>query len=636
MTEIMTGLTHDPLPTQHRQHLALGVVERLLDQTIGSDQLLSVLSPMSGDEYLKAGEERNLVGLCGSATCPHNLFCGKYRSKVHSGHIGTTFLEDTSYCSPVCRQNAEDVMARLGNAADALERMLAEGNGQKAIAGMAPATAPMYAAGNQDNPILLHTVQENILDVPATKPLITTGGSPEVQGPGTPTTEDEGPRDRSMGGNLAGAMEVEGYLPRKSVLGKSSLRSDGSDEGSPRNTMRKSLSRKSVTWGDEAGGELEQVRELPEEELKIRNLGIKSVGGTVYKAPTVPPKQMPCIIGDVIERETEPIEPALVPASAPSQPVLVLELEDPASPLEVEKQFGRLKVAEAQELGLTPEQAKAIQDAVHSTQMEEHGTDGEVEAAACVRGFLGGSDIDAAEKERRESLEKDLDWWNTWSAAQASNGERGVRPSRSFSSEEGEAIDMEGLDSDEELYMDEDSDTDAEVDLNNWLRPPPVGFQNDLSSFGLVYKTLDFWLTPVTHHYLSQSANLCTGLVASGSGPAHLQALSALRGIIARALKGLRVVLRFSVSSSLLEAQLDGLLRTFVFPGPLPSLKEVQWELMVLAMVRALAEHRLPALQATLYGPEGGLQLQNTLMSLGSSVEELHALVHLLILPCDD
>jgi hypothetical protein len=102
-------------------------------------------------------------------------------------------------------------------------------------------------------------VQENLLDVPATKPLITRGGSPEFQGPGTPTTEEEGPRDRGMGANLAGAMEVEGYLPRKSVLGKSSLRPEDSEEGSPRNTMRKSLSRKSVTWGDEAGGELEQV-----------------------------------------------------------------------------------------------------------------------------------------------------------------------------------------------------------------------------------------------------------------------------------------------------------------------------------------------------------------------------------------
>lgn len=46
----------------------------------------------------QAGEERNLMGLCGSATCPHTLYSGKHRSKIFSGHLGVTYLDNTSYC----------------------------------------------------------------------------------------------------------------------------------------------------------------------------------------------------------------------------------------------------------------------------------------------------------------------------------------------------------------------------------------------------------------------------------------------------------------------------------------------------------------------------------------------------------
>lgn len=53
-------------------------------------------------------------------------------------------------------------MARLGNVADALERMLAKEGGQKTLLGTHSET-PLYAAGNEDNPILLHTVQVQLL-----------------------------------------------------------------------------------------------------------------------------------------------------------------------------------------------------------------------------------------------------------------------------------------------------------------------------------------------------------------------------------------------------------------------------------------------------------------------------------------
>lgn len=90
---------------------------------------------------------------------------------------------------------------------------------------------------------------------------LTRQGSPELQGPGTPpTAEVEAARFRSELGSTMGssAMEVEGYVPRKSVLGKSDSRR-GQDEALPSSIKRKSLTRKSVSWGDEVGKQLEEV-----------------------------------------------------------------------------------------------------------------------------------------------------------------------------------------------------------------------------------------------------------------------------------------------------------------------------------------------------------------------------------------
>lgn len=57
---------------------------------------------------------------------------------------------------------------------------------------------------------------------------------------------------------------------------------------------------------------------------------------------------------------------------------------------------------------------------------------------------------------------------------------------------------------------------------------------------------------------------------------------------MARALKGLQEKLHLKVSVSVLEAQLDGLLRTLVFPGPLPSLK-ASLTFSVISSIRCLS-----------------------------------------------
>lgn len=106
--------------------------------------------------------------------------------------------------------------------------------------------------------------EENKTDGPNPVALtrLTRQGSPELQGPGTPpTAEVEAARFRNELGSSTGsmAMEVEGYVPRKSVLGKSESRRD-QDDGLPSSIKCKSLTRKSVSWGDEVGKQLEEVR----------------------------------------------------------------------------------------------------------------------------------------------------------------------------------------------------------------------------------------------------------------------------------------------------------------------------------------------------------------------------------------
>lgn len=65
-----------------------------------------------------------------------------------------------------------------------------------------------------------------------------------------------------------------------------------------------------------------------------------------------------------------------------------------------------------------------------------------------------------------------------------------------------------------------------DADGNSWLEPPPPGFRNELTGFALLYKTLDFWLTPVTQHYLNHPLEAAVGCMAPGSGPDHMQVLS--------------------------------------------------------------------------------------------------------------
>lgn len=96
------------------------------------------------------------------------------------------------------------------------------------------------------------------------------------------------------------------------------------------------------------------------------------------------------------------------------------QVEDPQSPLDVEKQFGCLRVAEAQDLGLTPEQVKALEEAAQQNHvLDRSGSSGSDNSDMMQSGEVNEQ---ADEGARRAALAEDLEWWNHWAAAQPSYG----------------------------------------------------------------------------------------------------------------------------------------------------------------------------------------------------------------------
>lgn len=172
--------------------------------------------------------------------------------------------------------------------------------------------------------------------------------------------------------------------------------------------------------------------------------------------------------------------------------------------------------------------------------------------------------------------------------------------------------------------------------------PPGGAASLPLSDFAMVWNLASRWMTPATTAFLRAEA-LQEGERAGAAGAgvrvvpataAQAQARRALGELLLRGLPHVVSRLKIKVPVSDVNKKVSAVVDTFIVDGPVPSLKQRQWLLLLTALLNCLSGWQLPPLQASLGSglPKGSQQLADLLREdLQSSVYELDSLCDLLL-----
>lgn len=202
------------------------------------------------------------------------------------------------------------------------------------------------------------------------------------------------------------------------------------------------------------------------------------------------------------------------------------------------------------------------------------------------------------------------------------------------------------LSSDEEDGVADNDATQAHDAVAPFLGPPPKAFCLELSPFNFLWSLLSAWITRDTIAYLTTSSPPPPGSAAqpslavqqqqqqqppeAGTAPHQevppaalpppslhthsIQARAVLAGLLEPHVHGLLHALHMQSCMPEVDKRLSHVLSTLVFPGPIPSLSLPQWNLLTLALLRALSLGRVPRMAEAL---EDGRVDLNGLLSLG-------------------
>lgn len=183
--------------------------------------------------------------------------------------------------------------------------------------------------------------------------------------------------------------------------------------------------------------------------------------------------------------------------------------------------------------------------------------------------------------------------------------------------------------------------------------PPPKAFRVELSPFNFVWSLLSAWITQDTISYLSclqpktatqhsqstpehRAASRAESEEAAVSSPSlhshNMQARAVLSGLLEPHVHRLLRALHAHAYASEVDKRLSYALNTLVFPGPVPSLSKLQWNLMSLALLRALSLGCIPGLAEAFEGSGTdllGLLRNGVLEEEGNAIQPAFSLPHL-------
>lgn len=174
-----------------------------------------------------------------------------------------------------------------------------------------------------------------------------------------------------------------------------------------------------------------------------------------------------------------------------------------------------------------------------------------------------------------------------------------------------------------EDWMLSDDDGDAETDLRET--------HAQVSFFGQLHMHMDAWVTGETLDLLHSGpeAPAPSGRM-SGTVP---EIHTALGRFVSTALPPVMDGLKVGVPRGEVEKGLGDVLRTLRLTGALPAFSSMQWQVLVVVLLKALSMERLPSLRPSFETREGIQRLGQTLAASSFTIEELYAVLELLLDP---
>ncbi|DBA66827.1 TPA: hypothetical protein ACH3X2_001963 [Trebouxia sp. C0005] len=624
-------------------------MEKLLEHGAFSDaDLLRSIPNLSGDEFLQIAEERALAGLCGNPRCPHSLQLHKPAAhyKTQGRIVYDMTDESRCTCSEKCQAVIRMIAQKLGNEDAALYRfthpvkpdqplvpapkpalsdtvverdpspnpsqhpsqlppsqdapsqagplqtpsqqLQDKAKGKMGSASHPPKkgtkAAPQYAAGNAKNPIMLAEIKER--DTSADEAFAAAAALKQQS-------------IITAAGDQSASHAVDGFVPKprptNAFKAKASMRKLAAkpDQAMPvlplstpaHTTVKSSLSK------DTNPACVAAAQAVASSSADALPQGTGSRSSCTASSPTEEerrdwaqqPLSSPASQQPVVQSDGPSQPPVLgslhldtLPAGVP---VISFEIDDADGPLEgaandLSSQFGRLKVTDpSYRQPLDQPQATARSDSSYLAQ------------------------------DYREQPEE----------YQAS------------SSDDGMDDQVSELDAEEAISDNEDGGP------STWLEDPPKDFRMEMSPFGAIYTLLESWPTESTRAYLVSEDGADRQLRQSQLLGTSQQMLKTMSTIFARVVPSIVREMQIRVPRSTVEKHLYEVLASMYFPTPIPAIKDTQWQIVVLVLMKALSLHRIPALQDILESRHGLAALDKLLKSQEFSSEMFDALLEVLL-----
>ncbi|KAL0032891.1 hypothetical protein WJX77_005051 [Trebouxia sp. C0004] len=629
-----------PNASETRKKAVYRAMEQLLEHGAFSDaDLLRSIPNLSGDEFLQIAEERALAGICGNPRCPQGLQSHKPAAhyKLQGGVVYDMEDESRCTCSEKCQSVISMIAQKLGNEDAALYRFthpvkpdqplvpapkpalsdtVVERNPSpkasqspsqlppshdapsRAAASQTPSkqpedkvkdsvgsashaprkgskAAPQYAAGNAKNPIMLAEIKEKD---PSADEAFAAAAALKQQSIIT------------AAGDHSAAHAVDGFIPKprptNALKAKASMRKQAamSDHSMPvlpstpaaqapikayQSSSTKPASVTSVQAAASSSADALLKDTGSSGKACFSCTGSNSAEQQHHRAQQ--PQSSPASQQPAAQPDGSSQPPLLgnldLEALPASVPVISFEIDDAEGPLE----------GAANDLASQFGRLKVI-DPSHPQPIDQ------LQAAAR-------SDSSYLAQDYREQPDKD----------QSSSSDDGVD------------------DQDSELHAEEPISDDED------------DFRMEMSPFGAIYTLLESWPTESTRAYLASEDCADRQLRQSQILGTSQQMLKTMSTIFARVVPSIVRQMRVCVPRSTVEKHLYELLASMHFPTPIPAIKDTQWQVVVLVLMKALSLHRIPALQDTLESRHGLAALDKLLKSQEFSSEMFDALLEVLL-----
>ncbi|KAL3135542.1 hypothetical protein ABBQ38_006019 [Trebouxia sp. C0009 RCD-2024] len=638
-------------------------MECLLEQGAFSDaDLLRAVTNLSGDEFLQVAEERALAGMCGNPRCANELqkCTPSARYKVEGRVVYNMEDELSTTCSKKCHAVTSMIAQKLGNEDAALYRFthpapqpppratpppalsntviernpslppsqhaaqpsktttqqgmqqsaphpaavgFSQTSSNEGMAGVHASDVPrkrskagvQYAAGNAKVPIMLAEIKEkdpsaaeafaaadalrkqsmqsaagshtaaHAVDGFVTKPRPTNGPSSALKAQKGPGAQQTGHKEhaRSRDSPTAVNTSAVGAQPHAAAVQESVC--------APPEDPATRLDSECTSSTQLAFPSTEVDLSGSAEAAVTQDRGGLQTSEQPQQHRQQPPQpQQQRQQQQQHSGELSSVSSSAAPAEAP---LLSFEIEDAEGPLEgaskgLAAQFGCLKVTalDGQQEGLQPPPSPSA--GPHHSHLSQHYRQHPSQHHE--------SDI---------SSEDDLD-------------------------EQGEHTDSEGTASDEE------------ADPSTWLADPPPDFQNQPSPFGAIYLLLESWPTQSTRDYLNSETGAPRQLRQAQMLGTSQEMVKTMGRIFARVVPSVIKQLQVRVPRSSVEQHLHELLASMHFATPIPAIKDCQWQVLVMVLMKGLSLKRVFSLQDT-FESRSGLTAMKTILDAQEFTEEM-------------